>query len=157
MHGVRRFYDASSYDGVNIGRFINQDGVLDALHDVVRRSDKRRDVEFRQAEWRTVNANLEQCANAVYAVDGEALVVRAKQDFPVSSEPREIFASYGSLAGYWISGIVRDPDSYPPAMVDCVVFLYNSPHSNWTTAQKAEWGDCKDLLDANGKLTTLAS
>ena len=155
VNGVRRFYDATLYNGTNIGRFINQDGVLEALLDVRRRSNKNDFTEFRQEEWRDVNKRLEQKANARYVVEGEALVVKAKIDFQVSTTSTEIFASYGSLAGYWVSGIVRDPASYPTPMVDVVRFLYNSDDCNWTRAQKAEWGRCDDLLDQQGKLTTL--
>lgn len=143
------------YDGTNIGRFVNQTGVLEALLDVRRRSDLSTYVEFRQEEWRRVDRALEEKANARYVVEGDALLVKAKADFQVSRQSVEIFASYGSLAGYWISGIARDPTSYPTTMVDVVRYLY-SDASNWTHQQRAEWGRCEDLLTPEGKLTTLA-
>ena len=82
-----------------------------------------------------VHKSLEQKAIARYVVEGEALVVKAKIDFQVSTRSTEIFASNGFLAG-----IVRHPVSYPNPMVDVIRFLYNADDRNWMRAQKAEWG-----------------
>ena len=130
-------------------------GVIDALQDVVRRSDVRLSTEFLEREWKTVNDKIEGQNNARFQVSGNELELRATKEFPKSSSPIEIFVSYGDIRAYWIAGIARDPGNYPKAMVDAVNFFYNSPNSNWTLQQKQRWGYCEDILDGDGKLPTL--
>ena len=156
VHGRQRYYDAADYDGTNIGRFANQRGVLKALADVKRRSDKRVFPSFHESEWKSVNDDLDNEANACYSVNGSQLNILSKVDFGPNEDPVEIFTSYGDIRSFWISGIVREPEQYPSAMVKTVQFLFNSSASNWSTKQKIQWGNCEDLFDENGMVSTLS-
>ena len=155
-NGKLRFYDASNYDGVNLGRFANQRGVLRSLKRVQVLADVRNYSEFRQEDWKQVNEEAAEQANARYVVArGGSLEVIAVRDFEPSANPTEIFTTYGDLRHFWIAAIVREPERFPPAMVEIVRFLFNSPHCNWTLAQKQSWGNCEDLIDGDGRLRTL--
>ncbi|XP_028410233.1 uncharacterized protein LOC114532838 [Dendronephthya gigantea] len=156
VNGHTRFYDATSYDGANIGRFANENGVLEALKDVKRRSDKKKFTNFHESEWKKVNDDLAQKANACFKVHGNELHLIAKVDIQPSKTPIEIFTSYGDIRSFWIAGIVRHPENYPANMVKIVKSLFNSHRSNWTIEQKQRWGNCEDLLDENNKVCTFS-
>ena len=129
-------------------------GVINALQEVVRRSDVRLSTEFLERERKMVNDKIEGQNNPFFQVFGNELELHTTKESPNSSSPIEIFVSYGDIRAYWIAGTVRDPGNYPKAVVDAVNF-FNSPNSNLTLQQKQRWGYCEDILDGDGKLSML--
>jgi hypothetical protein len=154
VRGKPRYFDAKNYDGTNVGRFSNQTGVLKALKDVRRRSDKRVFPFFEESEWKDVNDDLEKEANAYYKLDGSELQVFSKVNIEPSDDPVEIFTSYGDIRSFWIAAIVREPTNFPQEMVRIVRKLFNASRSNWSLEQKVRWGSCEDLINENGKVCT---
>ena len=109
--GKIRYYDATTYNGTNIGPYANMLGVMDALRDVVDRSTTTTFTEFSEREWKSINDELASKNNACFRVSREDLEVRTTRDIPKSANPIEIFVSYGDIGSYWIAGIVREPQS----------------------------------------------
>lgn len=130
--------------------------MLEALKDVKRRSYKKKFISFHETEWKKVNDDLAQKANACFKVQGDELHLIAKVDIDPCTTPIEIFTSYGDIRSFWIAGIVRHPGNYPANMVKIVKCLFNSRRSNWTVEQKQRWGNCEDLLDDNNKVRTFS-
>lgn len=152
--GQKRYYDAEKG---KLGCYINQRGVFEALNEIRKVSSKQEFPNFNEADWKTINDKLEQLANVKYRIkrSSNRLVVVSSSTFLPSLSATELFAWYGDIRSYWISGIIREPEEYPKPYAQIVRFLYNSSQSNWTKKQKAQWGDCEDIIDENGNLPHL--
>ena len=64
VHSRKRYYDATDWDVTNIGGFGNQRGMLKALADVKKISDRRVLPYFHKPEWKYVYDDLDDEANA---------------------------------------------------------------------------------------------
>eukprot|EP00731_Ephydatia_muelleri_P014292 Em0008g12a len=100
-------YDPQVYDGKNIGRFINQGGLLEGIKALVASCDRDQGGDVYQPK---VAENIfNQHANVVYTTQrgGQEMVVTAKQDIRTSSDQAiELLANYG--LPYWFAFAVRN-------------------------------------------------
>ena len=131
VRGRERLYDASTYDGSNIGRFANDAGLLAGLKAMVRLSNK---VCYPAGcEWQEVEQIAKSHANAVFQVAGpSAVVLVATKDIVLGQQSQEIFISYG-IQEYWLPCIASKVSQWGVAneMVQAVMWCATSEQSNW--------------------------
>ena len=131
VRGRERLYDASTYDGSNIGRFANDAGLLPGLKAMVRLSNKF--CYPAGCEWQEVEQIAKSHANAVFQVAGpSAVVLVATKDIVLGQQSQEIFISYG-IQGYWLPCIASKVSEWGVAneMVQAVMWCATSEQCNW--------------------------
>lgn len=133
---AKGWFDAEVYDGTNIGRFANQQGVIRTLQMALEQGDS---TKFVSMDWKVVNDFASSLANAKFVVTNRELHVVADEDIPPSTRRTEIFVCYGPVADYWIPLIAAEPDDFPSSLSSIVKELLTSPNSNWTVQEKENW------------------
>ena len=133
-------YDPQVYDGKNIGRFINQGGLLEGIKALVASCDRDQGGDVYQPK---VAENIfNQHANVVYTTQrgGQEMVVTAKQDIRTSSDQAiELLANYG--LPYWFAFAVRNHLSlgHDSVLVKGVFWLLFSTFSSMPTTERAKY------------------
>ena len=133
-------YDPQVYDGRNIGRFINQGGLLEGIKALVASCDRDQGGDVYQPK---VAENIfNQHANVVYTTQrgGQEMVVTAKQDIRTSSDQAiELLANYG--LPYWFAFAVRNHLSlgHDSVLVKGVFWLLFSTFSSMPTTERAKY------------------
>ena len=130
-------YDPQVYDGKNIGRFINQGGLLEGIKALVASCNRDQGGDVYQPK---VAENIfNQHANVVYTTRQE-MVVTAKQDVRTSSDQAiELLANYG--LPYWFAFAVRNHLSlgHDSVLVKGVFWLLFSTFSSMPTTERAKY------------------
>ena len=129
--GRSRLYDASTYDGSNIGRFANDAGLLPGLKAMVRLSNKL--CYPTGCDWRVVEETARQYCNAAFKSKGPtAVVLVATRDITLGRRSQEIFVSYG-IQGYWVPCIASKIIEWgiDSEMVQALLWCVTSEQSNW--------------------------
>jgi hypothetical protein len=138
--GVDAVYDPQVYDGKNIGRFINQGGLLEGIQALVASCDLEQGGDVYQPK---VAENIfNQHANVVYTTQrgGQEMVVTAKRDICTSSDQAiELLANYG--LPYWFAFAVRNHLSlgHDSVLVKGVFWLLFSTFSCMPTRERAKY------------------
>ena len=129
--GRSRLYDASTYDGSNIGRFANDAGLLPGLKAMVRLSNRL--CYPTGCDWRVVEETSKSHCNAVFKTKGpSAVVLVATKDIVLGQWSQEIFVSY-SIQSYWVPCIASKVLEWGVGneMVQAVMWCAASEQSNW--------------------------
>ena len=123
-NGITRFYNPIDYDGQNIGRHINQGGLMELLQMMATQTGST-------LQKREINTAAQQYCNIRYQMDGVSLMVRAAKDILLTEEPQELFGHYG--IEYWIRFILEHLKEFDSnsAMVKAVLWPLLSDHSTW--------------------------
>ena len=133
-HGRMRNYDASTYDGSNIGRFANDAGLVAGLKAMVRLSNKLCYPTFSDSYWTEVEQTAKEYCNAAFQRRGpSAVVLVATKDIVLDQRcSQEIFLSY-SMKGYWVPCIASKIMEWGLAneMVQALMWCALSEQSNW--------------------------
>ncbi len=135
--GRTLLYQAARYDGQNIGRFINQGGLVDGLKNMCALADtKTGKTSFRGKE---VNDGFLKHCNAYYRVSGRELQIRAIKDIKAdATTPTELFANYGH--DYWVKYVSRHPDSLDCNNLDivqkCILWCLLANDSCWSATER---------------------
>lgn len=129
--GRSRLYDASTYDGSNIGRFANDAGLMPGLKAMVRLSNRL--CYPTGCDWRVVEETARQHCNAVFKSKGPtAIVLVATRDITLGRRSQEIFVSYG-IHSYWVPCIASKIVEWgiDSEMVQALLWCVTSEQSNW--------------------------
>eukprot|EP00731_Ephydatia_muelleri_P038891 Em0971g1a len=123
-------YDPQVYDGHNIGRFINQGGLLEGLKELVAASDRDRGCTAYSPTVAEAIFADRSCVEYHVANGGSEMVVRASK--PISSHPCrmiELLANYG--LPYWLAHVVKYHRhiGHDSDLVKCVFWLLLSDKS----------------------------
>ncbi|KAL5503669.1 hypothetical protein EMCRGX_G010654 [Ephydatia muelleri] len=123
-------YDPQVYDGHNIGRFINQGGLLEGLRELVAASDRDRGCTAYSPTVAEAIFADRFCVEYHVANGGSEMVVQASK--PISSHPCrmiELLANYG--LPYWLAHVVKYHRhiGHDSNLVKCVFWLLLSDKS----------------------------
>lgn len=127
---VRRrwHYNAYVYNGENMGRYLNQGGLGEALAVMVRLA-----AEGSSPRFSLVEEEAERHCNAAFSYSsGHGGVVVAAHDLQLGSTPIELFVNYG-IECYWVPFLARHaPDwGLQHPMVRAVLWCATSSRSCW--------------------------
>eukprot|EP00731_Ephydatia_muelleri_P019195 Em0012g20a len=134
-------YDPQVYDGHNIGRFINQGGLLEGLKELVAASDRDRGCTAYSPTVAEAIFADRSCVEYHVANGGSEMVVRASK--PISSHPCrmiELLANYG--LPYWLAHVVKYHRhiGHDSDLVKCVFWLLLSDKSTMPIQpSNAQW------------------
>ncbi len=139
--GGRTFlYQAPTYNGQNVGRFINQGGLREGLAKMCYRSDRTKGcVSFCP---RDVEEVFRQHCNVQYTVRRrEAVVVSTKEIQVHPGHPIELFSNYG--LSYWVKFALRhwEDIGLDHFMVKSVLWCLLSQGSVWSDSDKRKFSD----------------
>ena len=135
-HGGRPvYYQAATYDGQNIGRYINQGGLPEGLTEMCLQSDvKTGHTSFSQ---KTVNETFAEHCNVVYKQVRLELQVRASRDLRAHpTKPTELFGNYGPM--YWIKYVAQHYRelNHEEFLAKSVLWCLLSDDSCWTQQER---------------------
>ena len=144
--GKVEHYSAHSYNGTNIGRFINQGGLLPAFRRLVAVSSRQ---FYPSLQARAVEEEAEKYCNVRYTQGPHReLIVELKDRLYLRSEHQELLANYGILA-YWVPYVCSNATSLgeDSQLVQAILWCALSEESNWTSRQRQE---ARQLLIGGG-------
>lgn len=135
-HGGRPvYYQAATYDGQNIGRYINQGGLQEGLAEMCLQSDvKTGHTSFSQ---KTVNETFAEHCNVAYKQVRLELQVRASRDLQAHpTQPTELFGNYGPM--YWIKYVAQHYRelNHEEFLAKSVLWCLLSDDSCWTQQER---------------------
>ena len=134
-------FDASIYDGSNIGRFANDKGLRPGLKKMVELSDRTN--YPLGCDWAVVERTAMNESNCVFKVKGgSTLILQATRDIVLGSQSQELFVSYG-IAGYWLPYIAAKVPEWGTGheMVQALMWCAMSDQSNWNPTLRTQWLD----------------
>ena len=144
--GKVHHYSAHRYDGTNIGRFVNQGGLLPAFRRMVSASNK---YIHPSLQGRAVEEEAEKHCNVQYHLGPHReLVVELKERMHLGSEHKELLANYGIMS-YWVPYVCSHATSLgvESELVQAILWCTLSGESNWTSRQRQE---ARQLLISGG-------
>ena len=130
-------FDAKHYDGENLGRFVNQGGLLEGLKKMVSLSER----DLPTMDRKLIREEVLQHVNVEYKImDGCQLCVVARIDIQLTDCPQELFGNYGILE-YWIQYVVKNVEhfAYTDPVLVCVMWCLLSNHSNWGLNERQKY------------------
>lgn len=128
-------YQAATYDGQNIGRFINQGGLKEGLMEMCLLSDK--DSGQTSFHPKDVDDMFLRYCNVVYRQRGRELVVKASKEIqPNRDQATELFSTY--KLQYWIKYVVRHQQDldHEDFLARSVLWCLLSDHSCWSSSER---------------------
>ena len=130
----QHIFDGSTYNGVNMGRFVNQGGLLPAFIKMVRLS-KRDYHEY--PNWKAVEQTADFECNVTYHRDRTRLTIVPKEDLHLGRTSTELFANY-SIREYWVPYFATKVQELGTSnrFVKAILWCACSPNSNWSPADK---------------------
>ena len=135
VKGKIYLYQAATYDGQNIGRFINQGGLEEGLREMCLLSDK--DAGQSSFHQRDVDGVFNRHCNVVYTTRGRELVVKTSKEIPESRDKAtELFSNY--KLPYWIKFVVRHHEDlgHESFLARSVLWCLLSDHSCWSESER---------------------
>ena len=139
-------YSAHKYNGTNIGRFVNQGGLLPAFRRMVSASNKYIHPSLQE---RAVEEEANKHCNVQYHLGPHReLVVELKERMHLGSEHKELLANYGIMS-YWVPYVCSHASSLgeQSELVQAILWCTLSGESNWTSRQRQE---VRQLLISGG-------
>ena len=130
-------FDAKHYDGENLGRFVNQGGLLEGLKKMVSLSERG----LPTMDRKLIREEVLQHVNVDYKImDGSQLYVVARVDIQLTDCPQELFGNYGILE-YWIRYVLKNVEhfKYTDPVLVCVMWCLLSSHSNWELNERQKY------------------
>ena len=130
MENQSGIYNPVTYDGANLGRFVNQGRLIPALHKMVEVSKRYRPLG---PDWKAVFGVAESHCNVVYHfVRGVGLTVQLKEGAHLLDSSQEHVGNY-DIRGYWLANFVRKVRELGTSdeCVSAVLWCACSPESNW--------------------------
>ena len=128
-------FDAPFYDGFNLGRYINQGGLIEGLKHMVQSSDKQRGQNMNQRE---VTNEVAKHVNCTYRCTRGSLEIISSKDIVLSPlHSQELFADYG-LFKYWIVNVLSNMEKFDPndVMLKAVLWCLLSEYSSWSDVDR---------------------
>lgn len=123
-------FNAPTYNGTNIGRYVNQGGLPEAIRKMVEVSSRI----FPAPDWKAVEETAEAHCNVVYKRRrGIGLVIELKQDMVLTGQSQELYANY-SIEGYWVPYFADKVAEFGTGneCVHAVLWCACSCDSNWS-------------------------
>ena len=123
------------YDGENIGRYLNQGGLREALALMVRLAQQPGPFRFSLVE-----DEAQRHCNARFSYNRHfGAVVLAAEDMALQEEPTELLVQYG-IQSYWLGFFARHAAEWglQHPMVRAVLWCAGSPDSSWPPSLREE-------------------
>lgn len=123
------------YDGQNIGRFLNQGGLREALTLMVRQAQQPGPIRFSLVE-----EEAQSHCNARFSHNRHfGAVVLAAEDLVLQQSPVELLVNYG-IQSYWLDFFARHAAQWglQHPMVRAVLWCAGSPDSSWPPSLREE-------------------
>ena len=133
--GQNHIFDASTYNGVNIGRFVNQGGLLPAFTKMTQVS---RVVKSDRPDWRAVEQVADsKCNVTYYRTRTQGLTIVPKQDLHLGGAAIELLANY-SIREYWVPYFATRVSELGTSndFVHAVLWCACSSDSNWSVTDR---------------------
>ena len=133
-------YDPQVYDGQNIGRFINQGGLLEGIKALVASCDLEQGGNLYQPA--VAENTFDKYTNVVYTAmrGGQDTIVTARKAIQISNNQAiELLANYG--LSYWFAFAVNNHVSlgHDSVLVKGIFWLLFSKYSSMPTSERAKY------------------
>ena len=126
----RWHYNAYRYDGENVGRYINQGGLREALGLMVNLAASR---DYQRTGFSLVEAEAERHCNAKFGYKATyGAVLLASRDIQLGPTPVELYVNY-SIQGYWVPYLAYHAADWGVQhdLVRAVLWCATSRESSW--------------------------
>ena len=131
----RWHYNAYRYNGENIGRYLNQGGLSEALGLMVHLAASR---DYSRTGFDPVELEAERHCNAAFGYKSAyGAVVVATRDIQLGPTPTELFVNYG-IKAYWLPFLATHAAEWglQHDMVRAVLWCATSPDSSWPQSMR---------------------
>ena len=137
MQNRRGIFNPETFNGTNIGRFVNQGGLIPAFKKMVAVSSKL--THPGGPDWRAVESTADEYCTVKYSYRQNlgGLCVELKRETHLTDSSQELLANY-SIRGYWVpyfAGKVRELGTSDDC-VGAVLWCACSCGSNWSDEDK---------------------
>ena len=131
----QKCFDASTYTGDNMGRFINQGGLFEGLKVMCRESAKK----DQSMHHNVIREAVSQYTNVKFMYSQMKLDIVASKDLQLSSQSQELFIDY-DIFQYWVPYVLHNLDAfgYDSELSTYVLWCVLSKESNWSTKMRTD-------------------
>ena len=123
------FYDAQVFDGLNMGRFVNQGGLEQGLVQMCLESDKESGCS--RTDWVRIKRVVQQYTNVKFVCSNSNLLISTTNTIHVPpGRAIELLVDY-DIKEYWVKYILNNHTNLPSTLTSPVLWCAFSKFSTW--------------------------